>query len=366
MAEEHRLSIAGHPSIYQPGERSLEICFCTPDRLDAATGLLLLIPGFGANLDSKVYKKMRLRFADEYNFVTVQCGYFGSEFMQEYTSARFDLDFGVLRALFGGETVRGLGAGSFEMDELLAQAAHHGKNLNLVGKLDETEGNFCDMGPMQAVDNLAALLAVHHIAKDNGISLNTAKIYAYGHSHGAYLAYLCNAFAPRLFHTIIDNSSWLFPAHLLGSRKSIYSLGKGGVTVSYNYLAQGRYSPDDELRNLTLLYRKFVNNCRILAYHGSRDTLCPPYEKRPFCLGVANCHYREITPAKVGEIFRNTAHGLGADFLKMFDHVIDEFGSPTATGGELDLPPVRLESAAETLCIDYSRGLPLLTLTPRA
>ncbi len=55
------------------------------------------------------------------------------------------------------------------------------------------------MGIMQAIDNISAVICIMEIIKDNCYKFNRNKIIIYGHSHGAYLAYLCNAFAPNLF-----------------------------------------------------------------------------------------------------------------------------------------------------------------------
>lgn len=44
---------------------------------------LLLIAGFGASANSKAYKKMREKFSDVYNLVTIQCDYFGCEFITQ-------------------------------------------------------------------------------------------------------------------------------------------------------------------------------------------------------------------------------------------------------------------------------------------
>ncbi|MGF9699809.1 hypothetical protein [Paenibacillus sp. MABNR03] len=90
---------------------------------------------------------MRSVFADEYNLVSIQCDYFGLEFMQH-------------------------------------------------SPLPESLYNFNDMGIMQALDNLTAIGIVEQILKDNNLNFNAGKVIAYGHSHGAYLAYLLNVLSP--------------------------------------------------------------------------------------------------------------------------------------------------------------------------
>ena len=72
MAKEYDFCMYGHPSIYKPKERKLKIYFSEPESgVNENTGILLLIPGFGGNANSNVYKKMRDYFSDEYNLVVV-------------------------------------------------------------------------------------------------------------------------------------------------------------------------------------------------------------------------------------------------------------------------------------------------------
>lgn len=77
MAKEHQFSLPAHPNIYEQGDqrgRALNIHFCEPDcGVTEDTGILLLIPGFGAGSNSRVYKKMRKVFSDKYNLITIQC-----------------------------------------------------------------------------------------------------------------------------------------------------------------------------------------------------------------------------------------------------------------------------------------------------
>ena len=94
MAYNQEITIPAHPNIYNgANERTYRIEYSIPQNsTNEDTGILLLAPGFGANIDSKVYKKMREQFADEFNVVTVQCDYFGSKFMQSEDSFKYSLD----------------------------------------------------------------------------------------------------------------------------------------------------------------------------------------------------------------------------------------------------------------------------------
>lgn len=273
MSKNYEITVDGHPNIYNKmSARKLNICFSEPEEgVQAETGVLMLIPGFGGNLNSNVYKKMRTNFADKYNLVTIQCDYFGLEFMQ-------------------------------------------------ADVLEETIENFNDLGPLQAMDIISSVMLVQAIMKDNNLVYNTNKIIAYGHSHGAYLAYLANAFAPNLFSYIIDNSGWLMPQHLFNKRVLI----KNNQRLEFDYAIKNMKDLDLEIYNLKRLYKR-NNNCFIQSFHGSNDNLISLLDKRDFILPLKNSCLHEITEGNLNEIFRSNAHGLDADYIKMFDYVMMEF-----------------------------------------
>lgn len=59
MAENQSVKIPGHHNIYNGSTgRDLRIDFSIPDSgVTAETGVLIIAPGFGGNIDSNVYKK---------------------------------------------------------------------------------------------------------------------------------------------------------------------------------------------------------------------------------------------------------------------------------------------------------------------
>lgn len=73
MAYNQQIIIPAHPNIYDgSGERTYRIEYSVPQNgTNLETGIVLIVPGFGGNIDSNVYKKMREVFADDYNLVTV-------------------------------------------------------------------------------------------------------------------------------------------------------------------------------------------------------------------------------------------------------------------------------------------------------
>ncbi|TYO95513.1 DUF2920 family protein [Desulfallas thermosapovorans] len=309
MSKNYEMTIDGHPNIYNNmSSRKLNIYFSEPDKgVNQETGLLLFIPGFGAHANSNVYKKMRSVFADKYNVITIQCDYFGWEFMQ------YD-------------------------------------------HLQETPENFNDMGIMQALDNITAVTLIVEIIKDNNLTFDAGKVIAYGHSHGAYLAYLCNAFAPGLFSLIVDNSAWLFPVYLKSKR---YLRVNGSIFV-FDYFAK-YFIKDFEILYLPILYKNFKNQCIIHSFHGDNDNLISLKDKRNFCLPLKRCFLHEITSENIdNKIFKSNTHGLDADFLLMFDYLINNYNIRFRRKHTLSVSNRRIETKYYNYLFDYASSLPVL------
>lgn len=369
MAQNYDIQIPAHPSIYlnddaAAPERQLKIYFSAPDAgVNADTGLLLFIAGFGAASLSKVYQKMRRQFADDYNLVTIQCEYFGSEFMNDPNS--MDLDVDDLRQVYSAEDMAAVLQSDhpYQTAMLLASKYNH-RPLFLAHFPEENLSNFNDMGIMQALDNVSAVLAVMRVLTENQLSFNQNKIIIYGHSHGAYLGYLCNAFAPHLFSHLLDNSAWVFPMYLLQYRTLlVFNLvAQAEFRLQTHYFAKSQ-DYDRELLWLTSLYEKFNNHCQIIAYHGAGDELAALVDKQTFTRSVAGLDLRvvdENTLASMGDVFLTTEHGLGADFLQMFAMI-----EPEIQPRESSPPPceiVTYSTSRARYLIDYRQGLPRLTV----
>ncbi|WP_442602627.1 DUF2920 family protein [Paenibacillus sp. KN14-4R] len=364
MAKEYTTNISAHPSIYKSSEREMPVYFCEPDLgVNEETGILLMIPGFAGHANSNVYKKMRKEFSDQYNLVTVQCDYFGWEFMQGFQE---------LEQVSITEESLGLMGGS-EKKELYPNGKLSATNLmkllpttplEVIGKckLNENRSNFNDMGIMQVLDNITAVLVVSAILKDNHLKYNPNRIWCYGQSHGSYLSYMCNAFAPSLFSLIIDNSAWIFPEYLKTNRMMTNQIGQSKIHGVFDYLARQEAIYDEEILDLNHVYRMFSNQCNIIAYHGQGDQLVSHTDKQLFCQTIDKCMYKEISLNDVdGEIIKSTGHGLDADFLKLFEQALSYFPSnETKIKHDIDIPNVSYVTKKARYEIDYSQGVPMM------
>ncbi len=274
MSKEFVIETITQPSMYDPIPRKIPVYFSTPDNINCKlSGIVLLIEGFGGHSRSNVFIKMRKLFADEYNMITVQCDYFGWEFMQSE-------------------------------------------------KQKESPSNFCDLGPVQAMDNLIALKAVINYLEEQSITFNRNNIIAYGFSHGAYLAYLMNAFMPNVLSCIIDNSSWIYPLYL-SCKRILLSSNK---RLEFDYLIS-KIVMDSQIYDLNFLYRSLNNTCHIISFHGMDDhNVAPIADKISFSSTVKNMSIELISKSRVDNIrFRSTDHGLDADFIELFAYVMSNY-----------------------------------------
>lgn len=362
MSKEYQLNWPAHPNIYnEMSQRDFNIYFSEPDQgVNEDTGLVLLIPGFGGNANSNVYKKMRSNFADTYNLITVQCDYFGQEFMQGSNKFSINTSRESLASIFLKEEVEEIFNNGFNYNHFINVASHYPLNVVVKEILDESITNFNEMGIMQAIDNLTALTYVIQILKDNNLKFNTKKIILFGQSQGAYISYLCNAFAPDLFSLLIDNSSWLFPQYLKSPRFLYNQIGKATIQTEFNYFASQR-EYDEGILFLPLLYQQVDNKCKIECFHGTTDSLISHIEKRDFCRGIKDCHYNEVDINDIDDvIFKSTNHGLDADFLKLFDYVFKN--TTFERGHEISQRTVSFETNRANYLIDYRDGIPMMNV----
>lgn len=362
MAKDYEVLIDAHPNIYNGANRKLCIYFSEPENgVNDDTGLILFIPGFGGNAQSNVYKKMRRNFADQYNLVTIQCDYFGQEFMQEANELRAGFTYEDLSQIFTNKEMGKIySKGSFQFDEFIKVSGNYNINLPVKAIINENLTNFNDMGVMQALDNVTAVMAVIAILKDNGLDFNAKKIIAYGHSHGAYLSYLCNAFSPGLFSLLIDNSAWISPVYLYQSRHLYKRYSKMTLDIEFDYYASHRPF-DQDILSLDSLYENTENSCKVISFQGTKDNLVDSKKKALFCSKIDECDFRLVGPELVdGKVFKSTSHGLDADFLELFEFVIRDIDfSKSKT---LEIENQTIITKENRYFFDFENGLVKLTV----
>lgn len=369
MSREYTIDCKGHNSIYLNNylkdnydKRKFPVYFTTPEKgVNEDTGILLLIAGFSGHANSNVYKKMRRQFADKYNLVTVQCDYFGWEFMQNdiKTYRVENLDLQKLRVSLSKEEFNQIWSENrFNLDLLLKTPLKHKNLITIENIQNETLEYFNDMGVMQAIDNITGVLNVMSILYDNGWQFNTKKVIVMGQSHGSYIAYLSNILCRGLFTHILDNSAWTSPVYLEKNRIWKYSLKNLRIDFTFNYLAKKLNITGLNIKDL---YKGFNNKCKIVCYHGENDELISVEDKYNSVKDINNVYFNTIRDNDIDmKVFKNTSHGLGADFLRLFDkfyntYIEDEKGKVLDFENE-----AYLIDRYKELTIDYTNVIPII------
>ena len=323
MATEILNSAASQPSLYDPVNRNINYIFDIPSGgVNKDTGIMLLICGYGASPQSNVFKKMRGMFADKYNLITVQCEYFGLEYMWNPK----DIPDYLLHNLMSREELSLLSATEYNnifLDRIRDKTFHR------IVRQEESLAALNDMGPVQAMDNLISLYYVDRFLHDNGIEYDKNKVIALGNSHGAYLAELCNSYMPGVFSVIIDIGGYIIPNYLSKDcKREIKS-----TLPDYNTVVVTLFDDlikhivtDTEIYDLKALYTTECSRSRIIAFHGEKDFLTPVADKRDYIQQSDDWEFNLIADKDVdGELFKNADHSLGANFIKLIDHVFDNY-----------------------------------------
>ncbi|WP_419875570.1 DUF2920 family protein [Candidatus Pristimantibacillus sp. PTI5] len=287
MSEQHSVNIPAHHNIYTgTSNRELRIDFSTPQNgVNEYTGLLIFVPGFGGNIDSTVYKKMREVFADKYNMVTIQCNYFGSSYMQSANQFRLR-DSRILQINLTADELNKVNKDSSILLSILSE-----KNISLpvIANMDESVEEFNDMSYMQAIDIITAIEIVKIILNDNNFIYNSSRLIGYGHSHGAYLLHLSNRLAPNLFSFIVDNSAWIEPVYL-ANRILYQNIGNSTLAIEFDYLAKKIIKNKHDL-NLETLYKDYDGDTQVLSFQGDNDNLVNHVEKKRIVETINNSDF---------------------------------------------------------------------------
>lgn len=356
MAENQTIKIPAHHNVYNGfSNRELRIEFSLPENdTNENTGIAILVPGYGANIDSNVYKKMREIFADTYNLVIVQCEYFGSDFMQSVSL--FNLKENP-KELIGSLNVEDRSKLKKNFSNLLEILSKKHITLPVIANLGETSDYFNDMGFMQSIDIITAIETMRILLKENNMKFNEKKVIGYGHSHGAYLLHLSNRLAPHLFSHIIDNSAWIEPVYMKTNRYLLQSYNQMTLQIEFDYLAQ-KYVKDRKALNLFTIYNGFKNCAKIIVFQGNDDNLVNHLEKEKLIQNLSNAEFKLIDESKVDQvIYKSNKHGLNADFLNMFEYSIEKLGNfenviELSKKYELKLSNTKIQ-------VNYSHGLPV-------
>lgn len=358
MAQQNSITIPAHHNIYTgKAGRELRIDFSLPQTgINKNTGLVVFVPGFGGNIDSKVYKKMRDAFADKFNLITIQCDYFGSSFMQDAENFHIS-DIEALNSLLTKKEKLIIDR---DPSSFLKTLSEKDVVFPVVANLNEDIDNFNDMSFMQAIDIITAIEAVKIIINDNKLEFNPYQVIGYGHSHGAYLLHLSNVLASCLFSYIIDNSAWLDPVYLSSNRYLYKTIGKATLAIEFDYKIAKRIIKNKHDLHLSALYSDYSGNTQIISFQGDHDNLINHLDKKKVLEDIPNSNFILITKDDIdNKKYKSNTHGLNADFLELFEYAMEFEKRRNKTNkanknSKLDLSNIYITS-------DFSKGLPVFS-----
>lgn len=347
------IKIPAHPNIYTgTNKRELRIDFSLPECPNENTGLFILIPGFGAHIDSKIYQKLLRELPNKYNVVAIQCDYFGSEFMQDANS----LTLVEPEKYLTRDELSYYRQNPQQIVQMLI-----GKPIRIRAKanLGESSEHFADLSFMQAIDIITSIEAIKIILRENNIPFNANRTISYGQSQGAYISLLANRLAPQLFSFIIDNSAWEYPKYLDQNRLLMSCVGLCEIVEEFEYYV--RTVLNTRSLELDTIYDRFENKAFIYSILGSEDILVSIEKKKRFLKNVNFTHLEFIQKKDVdGIIYKSAEHGLGANFIELIDHVMKRENGRL---NEMEYSPMyRVQCGDYIIEVNYQNALPIFNL----
>ncbi|WP_173712422.1 DUF2920 family protein [Clostridium beijerinckii] len=253
-----------------------------------------------------------------------------------------------------------IGITDFQNQKILYFPRQEQISLTATASISESPENFNDMSYMQSIDNITAVLNVINILYNNNYNFNTNKIIIMGQSQGAYLSYLCNTMCRGLFTHILDNSAWTYP-HYLKSLRTIGSqlTDNTYISATFDYFAK-RINLNTDYLQLSNLYKNIDNSCIIISYHGTNDNLALLDDKVNELSNINNVTLNIISDINLKDsIFKNTNHGLGADFIKLFDFFYKKYVTDITHNSLLNFENNTILNGSN-LEIDYTNGIPIV------
>lgn len=342
MAREERYTITSHPDIELGFSRDeLEYFVTLPERgVNAETGLVLCIPGFGDSADSEYQsRKLRPYLADKYNCIVAGVNYFGISFYGSdyYQVIRDDFHFLI-------EKIYGIASKSYVIDQvmrfdvlanLLKQKGIKRVHSQCRILIKHSKNEYQSFGLLPAIDHLQALgkiLAAYPI--------NKKRILAFGSSYGGYIALLLGKFAPNTFSVIIDNSGYVRPSLNEITNKELQFLENGPIVneVVFPQVMDNPWTVLDEtspfyfsdshrrIRSLIHGDHRRETSARYYLFHSEKDGLVSINEKDMFVNVLKDkaieVFYKRVTSSDIdGRLFKTLDHGMNASLRGLFDLV---------------------------------------------
>lgn len=312
----------------------IEYLMALPEQgLNADTGLIFLIDGYGMSPDDPYNVHLRRYVASGYNCIAVGVFYFGNRLMSG-NHCKFEPgpDFFVNLKTHHGIQIEA--PRNVDMDSLVRQlcqaiAQNGGQRLDrscwVVRRFgDEYESS----GLLPAMDHLQVLGYLL-----NRYPLNRNRLFVLGSSMGGYIGQMMGKLAPHTFRAIIDNSGQVQSEDLRRTKIGFrYGLLEG---VEIRACEFSPWEADPASPHCYREHHRLIRDLRIVShmregyatfrrlYHSVEDAVVPLTERMAFSELAADFSPTSlecIDLARVdGLMFKSLDHGMKASMLHLLD-----------------------------------------------
>lgn len=312
-------------------------------------GLVLLIPGFGADNDSGYLESFCGWVADTFGLACVSVAYHACncrvssgatrQFKEPDARRLYDCCQQLGVVISERDTPGTLLVKVHEAYQAQVAAGRASGMLTLTSALVTPGGEKQNFGLMQALDHLLVLADLR-----SRIDYDTRNVIAIGSSHGGYLAHLIAKLAPNTLRAVFDNSGYAAaPDRYINGRELVlpdYTETYSAQMRMYFFL-ESMWSLDPEAPNyfhadarslrclserahLLAMAGAGSTRTRYRCVHGPDDPIAPTSEKADYCAKLEEAgfdvQFRCMGPGDVdGRYVKTLEHGMGLSLRGFFE-----------------------------------------------
>jgi pimeloyl-ACP methyl ester carboxylesterase len=319
-----------------------------------AQGLLVYLPGFGADTDEAYLAKLRQNLASTFNYAVVtldyHCYYARPE--QGATLQLNEAGKALLPLLY-----KSVGLPLSAPLEVLGQ--HLSQPIDITGYLVPPQAEYQNFGVLQAMDVVTLL---HHLHQHptNSPPVAWGNVVLAGSSHGGYIAHMVAKLIPNTIRAVIDNSSYTRTAmaYIGLSSHPEFKVEQGNAKLALSTISAWQLTDrslptyfglaPQAIRDLALSqhvqatahYAQRLPD--IYAFHSSQDTFIAPLAEKleqaqlytqagyPFTL-------KQVTQADIdGKRFKALTHGMQASMQTLCHDVLTPLADTSAPPTVMD------------------------------
>lgn len=319
-----------------------------------AQGLLVYLPGFGADTDETYLAKLRHNLASTFNLAVATLEYhcYHARPNQGASVVLSDEGKATLHLLYQSTRL------SLETPlQVVGQQLPF--NVDLKGYLKPPDAEYQNFGVLQAMDVVTLL---HHLHQHPSDPLPVAwdNVILAGSSHGGYIAQMVAKLVPNTIRAVIDNSSYTRTsmAYIGLSTYPEYRVEQGKAVLALSTLSPWQLTdrslptyfglPQQSIRDLALRHHvqataRYARRLpAVWAFHSSQDTFIAPIaEKLEQAALYTQAGYafalKQVTEADIdGKRYKTLAHGMQASMQTLCHDVLSQLADIPATPTTLD------------------------------